>query len=56
VLQPVELEGRVALLDPQARQSVRDGARDHVVAFIVLERVTPNGLLVILRVRVLRDA
>jgi hypothetical protein len=51
VLQPVEFEG-VALLDPQVRQSVRYGARDYVVAFFALERVTPNGLLVIRRVRV----
>jgi hypothetical protein len=46
VLQSVELEG-VALFDRQVRQSVRCGARDHVVAFCAVDRATPLGTLLI---------
>ena len=55
MLQSVELEG-VALFDRQVRQSVRCGARDHVVAFFAVDRATPLGILVIRRVPFLRDA
>jgi hypothetical protein len=55
VLQPVE-RGGLALLDPQVRQSVRKAARDHVVAFLAVERVCPLGTRVIRRARVGWDA
>ena len=55
MLQPVEREG-VAILDAQVRQSVRYAARDHVGAFIAVERECPLGIRVIRRARVLRDA
>jgi hypothetical protein len=48
VLQSVELEG-IALFDRQVRQSVRCGARNHLVAFCAVDRATPLGTLVIRR-------